>query len=116
VGEDVGEWGDGGWLTGDPASEREIEGVEIGDGGVTGRLTVESASESNSACVESDISDGGDSIGDAWQIRTTGDSWSSSSESFSRNNSTSQRRLAAFRVRLAGGEMVSVGGGALHVG
>jgi hypothetical protein len=112
VGEDVGECGDGGWPTGDTASEREVAGVEIGDGGVTGKPTVESACESEGAGVESDISDGGDSIGDAWRIGSTGDSWSSSSESVSRNNLTSQRRFAAFRVRLAGGEGVSVGGGA----
>jgi hypothetical protein len=42
-------------------------------------------------------------------VEMTGDSSNSSSESISRSNSTSQRRLAAFRVRLAGGEMVSVG-------
>jgi hypothetical protein len=42
-------------------------------------------------------------------VEMTGDSSNSSSESVSCSNSTSQRRLAAFRVRLAGGEMVSVG-------
>ncbi len=108
--EDVGEWGDGGWPTGDTAGKREASGVGIGVGGVAGSPTAESASESAGAGDESGIGDGGESIGGTWRVGSTGDSCSSSSESVSRNNSTSQRRLAAFRVRLAGGEMVSVGG------
>ncbi len=84
-------------------------GVGIGDGGVAGNPTAGSASESDGAGVESGIGDGGESIGGPRRVGSTGDSCSSSSESVSRNNLTSQRRLAAFRVRLAGGEMVSVG-------
>jgi hypothetical protein len=87
-------------------------GVGVGDDGVAGNLTAGSAGESDGAGgagVESSIGDGGESIGGPRRVGSTGDSCSSSSESVSRNNSTSQRRLAAFRVRLAGGEMVSVG-------
>jgi hypothetical protein len=50
-----------------------VAGVEIGDGGVASRPTVESASESEGAGVESEISDGGESIGDAWRIGSTGE-------------------------------------------
>jgi hypothetical protein len=84
-------------------------GVGIGDGGVAGNPTAGSAGESDGASVEGGIGDGGESIGGPRRVGSTGDSCSSSSESVSRNNSTSQRCLAAFQVRLAGGEMVSVG-------
>jgi hypothetical protein len=54
---------------------------------------------------------GSGSIGGAWRHWGTGDSCRASSESHSRNNSTSHLRLAAFCVRLAGGEAGSVGEG-----
>ncbi len=78
-------------------------GVGIGDGGVAGDPTAGSAGESDDAGVESGIGDCGESIGGPRRVGSRGDSCSSSSESVSRNNSTSQRRLAAFRVLLAGG-------------
>ncbi len=50
-------------------------------------------------------------IGVAWRQWDKGDSCRSSSESCSLNSSASHLRLAAFRVRLAGGEAGSVGEG-----
>ncbi len=92
-----------------------VLGVEIGDGGTGDKPTEVAAGESAGAGVESGTDDGGESIRGAWRVRSTGASCSSSSESVSRSSSTSHRRLAAFRVRFAGGEVVSVGG-AFHVG
>jgi hypothetical protein len=100
---------DGGMHGGSVSGVALPAGVGVGDDGVAGNPTAGSAGESNGAGVESGIGDGGESIGGPRQVGSTGDSCSSSSESVSRNNSTSQRRLAAFRVRLVGGEMVSVG-------
>jgi hypothetical protein len=54
---------------------------------------------------------GSGSIGGAWRHWGIGDNCRASSESHSCNNSTSHLHLAAFRVRLAGGEEGSVGEG-----
>jgi hypothetical protein len=53
-------------------------------------------------------------IGEAWRQWDTGDSCRALSESHSLNNSASHLCLAAFRVRLAGGEAGSVGEGTSH--
>ncbi len=94
VGDDGGERGGSGWPTGDPAGKSEVAGVETGGDEGASRPTEESSGES--AGVESGIGDGGESIGGAWRVWSTGDSCSPSSESISRNSSTSHLRLAAF--------------------
>jgi hypothetical protein len=93
----MGEGGDGGVKAGG-VPEGGVHG-----GGVGGDPTAGSAGESDGAGVESGIGDDGESIGGPRRVGSTGDSCSLSSESVSRNNSTSQRRLATFRVRLAKG-------------